>query len=92
MDSLPGRGKEVGENGNNSESCCAPNAAETTLCGLAPAPNATETTLCCPAPAYKKDSSTGLDITAMAADLADIDLNKWIGTLKNRVLVCAELC
>lgn len=86
MDSLPGREERTGENGDKSGGSCAPKATESTLCCPAPAPKATEATLCCPAPASKKDGSAALGLATMAADLADINLNEWIGKLENRFL------
>lgn len=77
MDSLPGRGEEAETDANKSGSCCAPNTT-----GGSP---------CCPAPGLEKDGSSGLDLAKMAADLADIDLNEWIGTLRNRRLASSGL-
>lgn len=91
MDSLPRCGEECGESDKKGESFCAPKAAEAALCCPAPVPKATETNLCCSAPATRKDSSNGLDLAAMATDVADVDLNKWIGTLICRFFALSEL-
>ena len=63
MDSLPDGSKEGGKKVDGNQLCC-----------VGPAP---ETTSCCSG--AKKDKSDGLDLQSMAAELAGVDLNEWVG-------------